>query len=240
MHCTLATNYDVGRRRGDSGDLAAVDLDPASAASACLQKRRARSAQAALLLVDSKEIGGEFTDESFTIGGATLLRLVQISDGIVAATLGVDQLFFGLGQLGTGVIVIGLQRLTLLHHFEQLVFEEPPLTPDQAAEFVFEFGELLRPPDRPALQECAVTILALTNRVDLAFELANVAIDVVDLDFDGYGRVFTADSLGLETFDFLLLGKRSASVGDPSELSIHPPGEVEKLGLHLWFDVHAV
>ena len=118
------------------------------------------------------------------------------------------------------MIVIGLQRLTLLHHFEQLVFEEP-LTPDQAAEFVFEFGELLRP-DRPALQECAVTILALTNRVDLAFELANVAIDVVDLDFDGYGRVFTADSLGLETFDFLLLGKRSASVGDPSELSIHP------------------
>lgn len=124
------------------------------------------------------------------------------------------------------MIVIGLQRLTLLHHFEQLVFEKP-LTPDQAAEFVFEFGELLRP-DRPALQECAVTILALTNRVDLAFELANVAIDVVDLDFDGYGRVFTADSLGLETFDFLLLGKRSASVGDPSELSIHP-GEVRSL-----------
>ncbi|HEY9230404.1 MAG TPA: hypothetical protein VIP11_27375 [Gemmatimonadaceae bacterium] len=133
--------------------------------------------------------------------------------------------------------MIGLQCLTLLHHFEQLVLEEP-LPPDQAAEFVFEFGELLRP-DRPTLQQRAVTILTLTNSVDLAFELADVAIDVVDLDFDGYGRVFTADSLGLETFDFLLLGKRSASVGDPSELSIHP-GEVEKLGLHLWFDVHAV
>ncbi|MDP1165323.1 hypothetical protein Q6281_27890, partial [Klebsiella pneumoniae] len=89
-----------------------VDLDPASATSACLQKRRARSAQGALLLVDSKEIGGEFTDESFAIGGATLLRLVQIGDGVVTATLGVDQLFFGLGQLGTGVIVIGLQCLT--------------------------------------------------------------------------------------------------------------------------------
>jgi hypothetical protein len=232
-----ATDNNIGRRARNARDLAAVDFDSAGTTTAGLKQGRAGAAECALLLVDRQEIGGELDNQTLTVRDATLLRLVQIGDGVGATTLGVNQLFFCLRQLRAGVIVICLQRLTLFHDLEQLVFEKP-LPTDEAAEFVFEFGELLGS-YVAALQESAVFVFTLTNSVDLTFELADIAIDVVDLDFDADGRILAADALSLETVNFLLLGKRTASMCDPGELRIHA-GEVEKLGLHLWLDVHAV
>ena len=128
-------------------------------------------------------------------------------------------------------------RLAPFHHLEQLVLEQST-DGARGCRVRAEFGELLRA-DRPALQHRAVAVLALTDRVDLALELADVAVEVVEDDLAPprprpCGLTRSASSRSTSCCS----GQRGASVGDPATARHR-----RRRGRAAWtapgFDVHA-
>ena len=83
----------------------------------------------------------------------------------------------------------------------------------ERAEFVLQFRELLGA-EVPALQHRAVPVLPLADRVDLALELADVAVEVIDRHLHRDGGVLAGRAFRLEPPHLLLLGQRLAPVRD--------------------------
>ncbi len=134
------------------------------------------------------------------------------------------------------MVVVGLGRLPAFHDVEQLVLEQR-LPPFETGQLVLEFGQLLGG-HAAAGEELAVALLPLADRLDLPFELADVAVEVVEDDLDGDGGVPPRGAFRLEPFDLLLFGQGAAPVRQAGHLGVHS-GEGQELGLHGGFDVHS-